>query len=259
MKVRTWGLMRESASQRTMVSSRTPQARPKAEVQLMEEEAVMGERIDLTTNDNLRLRSGEAGPSKRKGPLPAPDCVALSALILRELRLGFFGAFADFVVNGAETENLQRALAVRSDHDGLIPDLLVQEGPADRRGGGDFPGGHVRFLAGHQLIFQFFVLGCVKNLDARAQSNFVSGNVIHVDHGEIREALAQLADARLDELLALLGHVVLGILAEVAKRGGLLDLFGKFVDQLVFKRVDLFLQFSFDCVCHFDSEAGLQI
>jgi hypothetical protein len=38
MKVRTLGLMRESASQRTMVSSNTPQARPKAEVQ----EAVIG-------------------------------------------------------------------------------------------------------------------------------------------------------------------------------------------------------------------------
>src|SRR5579864_7978276 len=33
MKVRTLGLMRESASQRTMVSRRTPQARPKADVQ----------------------------------------------------------------------------------------------------------------------------------------------------------------------------------------------------------------------------------
>src|SRR5271170_7109522 len=34
MKVRTLGLMRESASQRTMVSSSTPQALPKALVQL---------------------------------------------------------------------------------------------------------------------------------------------------------------------------------------------------------------------------------
>src|SRR5579863_3373240 len=33
MKVRTLGLMRDRASQRTMVSSRTPQARPKALVQ----------------------------------------------------------------------------------------------------------------------------------------------------------------------------------------------------------------------------------
>src|SRR5579864_8852254 len=35
MKVRTLGLIRESASQRTMVSSRTPRARPKALVQLL--------------------------------------------------------------------------------------------------------------------------------------------------------------------------------------------------------------------------------
>src|SRR5579864_168366 len=38
MKVRTLGLMRESASQRTMVSSSTPHARPKALVH----EAVIG-------------------------------------------------------------------------------------------------------------------------------------------------------------------------------------------------------------------------
>jgi hypothetical protein len=38
MKVRTLGLMRDRASQRTMVSRRTPQARPKVEVQ----EALLG-------------------------------------------------------------------------------------------------------------------------------------------------------------------------------------------------------------------------
>src|SRR4051812_25391337 len=81
MKVRTLGLMRESASQRTMVSSRTPQARPKAEVQLMEEEAVIGERINLTTKGqpSATLRAGWA--EQTQGRLPAPDCVALSALI----------------------------------------------------------------------------------------------------------------------------------------------------------------------------------
>ena len=67
---------------------------------------------------------------------------------------------------------------------------------------------------------------------------------------EVGEALAELADARLDELLALLGHVVLGVLAEIAERGGLLDLFGKFMDQLVFERVDLFLQLSLDLLSH---------
>jgi hypothetical protein len=51
--------------------------------------------------------------------------------------------------------------------------------------------------------------------------------------------------------------VVLGVFAEIAERSGLLDFFGKFVDQLVFKRVDLFLQFAFDRVCHLEFEAGL--
>src|ERR1700752_3419690 len=46
MKVRTLGLIRESASQRTMVSSRTPQARPKAEVQ----DALIGDPSSLPKN-----------------------------------------------------------------------------------------------------------------------------------------------------------------------------------------------------------------
>ena len=100
------------------------------------------------------------------------------------------------------------------------------------------------------LYSHFFVLGVVEDLDGRSEAHFVVGDVVHVDHGQVGEALAELADARLDELLALLGHVILGVLAEVAEGGGLLDLFGKFVDQLVFERVDFFLQFSLDCVCH---------
>ena len=76
------------------------------------------------------------------------------------------------------------------------------------------------------------------------------GDVVHVDHREVGEALADLADARFDELLALLGHVVLGVLAEVAEGGGLLDFLGQFVDEFVFERVDFVLQFSFDCVSH---------
>ena len=66
----------------------------------------------------------------------------------------------------------------------------------------------------------------------------------------IAETLAELANTRLDELLPLLGHVILGVFAEVTERGGLLDLFRKFVNQLVFERVDLFLQLAFDLICH---------
>ena len=129
------------------------------------------------------------------------------------------------------------------DDDDFVADFFVQQRAADGRGGGDFSGGYVGFFAGDELVFDFFVLGAVVNLDGRSQAHFVVGDVVHVDHGEVGEALAELADARLDEFLALLGHVVFGVLAEVAERGGFLDFFGKLVDQLVFERVDLVLSF----------------
>ncbi len=163
----------------------------------------------------------------------------------------------DLVVDGAEAQDFQFALAVGGDHDDFVPYLFIQQRAADGGGGGNFSGGNVGFFAGHQLVFHFFVLGVVENLDSRTKAHFVVGDVVHVDHGQIGEALAELADARLDELLALLGHVILGVLAEVAEGGGLLDFFRKLVDQLVFERVDFFLQFSFDCVCH-EITAGLR-
>jgi hypothetical protein len=66
----------------------------------------------------------------------------------------------------------------------------------------------------------------------------------------IDRSARRLPDAGFDELLALLGHVILGVFAEVAEGGSFLDFFRKLVDQLVFERVDLFLQFAFDGVCH---------
>jgi hypothetical protein len=132
----------------------------------------------------------------------------------------------------------------------VSPTFLLSKTAADGRGGGNLSGGYVGFLAGDDLVFHFLILGAVVDLDGRTQAHFVVGDVVHVDHGEVGEALAELADARLDELLALLGHVVLGVLAEVAERGGLLNFFRKLVNELVFERVDFFLQFSFDCVSH---------
>ncbi len=57
------------------------------------------------------------------------------------------------------------------------------------------------------------------------------------------EALADLADARFDELLALFCHVILGVLTQITQSGGLLYFFGQFVDKFVLERVDLVLQF----------------
>ncbi len=52
---------------------------------------------------------------------------------------------------------------------------------------------------------------------------------------EVGHALSELAQTGLNELLALLGHVVFGVFAEIAKGSGLLDLFGEIVNQLMFE------------------------
>ena len=57
----------------------------------------------------------------------------------------------------------------------------------------------------------------------------------------------QLAEARVDEHLALLGHVVLGVFAEVAQRGRFFDLGGKFVRQLMLEPLNLFQNFFLIC------------
>ena len=137
------------------------------------------------------------------------------------------------------------------------PSFFVEQGASDWARRRDFSGCHVGFFACNQLVLHLFILGVIKNLDGGTKAHFVVGDVVHVDHGQIGEPLAELADARLDELLALLGHVVFGVLAEVAEGSGLLDFLRKLVNQLVFERVDFFLQFSFDCVCH-EITAGLQ-
>src|SRR5437764_10084244 len=65
MNVRTLGLIRERASQRTMVSSRTPQARPKAEVQLMDDDSLIGDASAPYARTDLRQRRFFAAPEKR--------------------------------------------------------------------------------------------------------------------------------------------------------------------------------------------------
>ncbi len=66
------------------------------------------------------------------------------------------------------------------------------------------------------------------------------------DHGELAHALLQLAQARVHEHLALLGHVVLGVFAQVAQRDGLLDLRRQLGGELVLQRLDLFGELGFD-------------
>src|SRR5437660_8489595 len=125
------------------------------------------------------------------------------------------------VVDGAQAQDFQFALAIWRNYIRGISNLLIQQRATDRRGGRNFAGSHVRLLAGHNVVLDLLILGTVVNLYRRAQANFVLRNVVHVDHGKVSQPLSQLPHAGLDELLALLRHVVLGVFAEVAQGGGL--------------------------------------
>src|SRR5215472_18412949 len=116
MKVRTFGLMRERASQRTMVSRRTPQARPKAEVQLIDGEALIGNTPAKHPSQKICRNTKENRTS--------PSSVFLRVLWGSSISgLGLFGVVAEFVVDRAQAQDFEFALAVRSDHYGFIPDL----------------------------------------------------------------------------------------------------------------------------------------
>ena len=131
------------------------------------------------------------------------------------------------VVDGGQLQDLELALAVGGDDGGGVADLLAEQRAADGRGGGDEALGDVGLFAGDELVGDLLVLAGVEDDDRGAEADLVVRNVREVDHGELAHALLQLAEAGVDEHLALLGHVVFGVFAEVAKGDSLLDLGGQ--------------------------------
>jgi spore maturation protein SpmA len=65
-------------------------------------------------------------------------------------------------------------------------------------------------------------------------------DVGEVDQRELRHALLELSETRIDELLSLLGHVIFGVLTEVAERSRLLDLLRQLVLELMLHLSNLF-------------------
>ena len=119
-------------------------------------------------------------------------------------------------MNGGEFEDLELALAVRGNDRGDVADFFAEEGAADGRGGGDEALGDVGLFAGDELVGELLVLGGVEYYYGGAEADLVAGDVVEVDHGELTHALFELAEARIDEDLALLGHVVFGVFGEIA-------------------------------------------
>ena len=153
-------------------------------------------------------------------------------------------------MHGGELQDFHFAASAGCDDHGDVANFLIQQGAPDRRGSGDLAGGHIGLFASHQLVFHFFILGAVENRHGRAETNFILGDIVHVDQRQVGQALAQLADARLQILLALLGHVILGVLAEVAHGDGLLELFGDIVGEFPLQPVQFVPKLLLDIVRH---------
>ena len=67
---------------------------------------------------------------------------------------------------------------------------------------------------------------------------------------QVGHALLQLAQPRADELLPLLGHVILGVFAEIAHGDGLLQFLGQFVVQLVLEGGNFLVELFLDVFRH---------
>src|SRR6185437_5875804 len=195
MKVRTLGEILVSARPLTMACSSTPQARPNAPVHVL----LMGSTHGSHT---WFAHSGFALGLCPRGPSASP------MLAIMTLFFGF--------VDGSEFENFQLTLAIGGDDGGHVADLFADEAAANRRGGGDESLIDVGLLAGDEFVFDLLILGAVVNGDGRAKGGAVPGNVGEVDERELGHALFKLAEAGVDELLALLGHVVFGVFAQIA-------------------------------------------
>src|SRR5216117_1986814 len=64
-------------------------------------------------------------------------------------------------MNGGEAEHFHLAFSVGSYHDRRISHFFIKQRPAYWRSGRNLPGIHVRFFAGHQLVFHFFIFNIV--------------------------------------------------------------------------------------------------
>ena len=155
------------------------------------------------------------------------------------------------VVDGGQAQNFHFALAVGRDHDGGVSDFLVQQGAADwRTWWRSFPRSR-RILRWSPACIRFLHSWCCRNTRTVEPSPTLSLGMLFM---LIRERSAMrrpsCRSAGFDELLALLGHVILGVFAEIAQGHGFLEFLGKLVTQLMLERVNLLLQLFLDMLSH---------
>jgi hypothetical protein len=149
-------------------------------------------------------------------------------------------------VNGEKADDLEFFLAGGGEHLYLVTDLAIEEGAADRRGGGDHSLFDVGFLGADELVFDFLALLHVNDYDARAIAGTVFRNIGEVQHAEVAHALFELADFGVDVALVFLGVLVLSVFREVAMRAGNGDFLGEFNVEFVLQVVNFLLELLFN-------------
>ena len=142
--------------------------------------------------------------------------------------------------------------AVRRDDLDLVAFFLVQDGAADRRGGGDHALLGVGVFGHHELVDDRVAVLDAK-VHGRSEARAVVRDAIQVHHRDLADALLQHRDARVDDLLTLLRGLVLGVLAQVAQLARALDLLRQLDLQLALERGDFVVEFLENAIFHVKS------
>ena len=146
-------------------------------------------------------------------------------------------------VDGNKTHNFKFLGPGRSGYFYFVAHFAIEQSPADGRGGGDKTLLGVGFFRADQLVFDLDVAVCIQHNDAGAVAGTIFGDIGEVEHAEIAHALFKLADASVDEALALLGKLVFGVFGEVAVGPGYRNFLGKVDAALVLEGGEFVLNF----------------
>ena len=79
-------------------------------------------------------------------------------------------------------------------------------------------------------------------LDGGSEAGLAVRDAVEVDHRDLADALLQHRDAGVDDVLALLGGLVLGVLAQVAQLARALNLLRQLDLQLALERRDFLVE-----------------
>jgi len=124
----------------------------------------------------------------------------------------------------------------------FIADLAVEKSLANRRGCGDEAFFGVNFFAADELVLDLDVFVGIENENSGAVTGTIFGNVGEIQHSEVAHAFFQLADAGVDETLALLCVFVFGVFGEVTVRACDGNFLGEFDVELVVEPINFFLE-----------------